>query len=525
MQLRVKLMFEFLNTVFLTRYNDSAFLLQYRSKSFLYFNLFFLFFWICAGVSFSVFSVAINNIHAYIGVTTMILAILLGLFFLKAGKYSAAANVVLFMMTLIIVIGLAGKVKGDSLSGYLTYVYFMMFTIVAAGLFCEKGVIIAVSSVFILSDLIFYYCIKENLATDIFVKAKTAVFDSSLTLALICGGVLILNWVTGKAIERADNETELNMKQYKRVRELLVSVKKTSEDLAGFSEDLTSNIRGFSEQSQNQAAVAEEITATSEEVGSGVENVAQGSGDQFARLSSLIEKIELLLKITGDLGLKIIKTSDLTEGVSFTAQEGESALNSMNESMEKIYESSKKMTGILEIITAISDKINLLSLNAAIEAARAGDAGRGFAVVSDEISKLADQTSASVRDIDSLIKLSLTEIQNGDKNMEKTVSSIRNIINGVNVINSTFGEINAGMKNQKQRGEEVSSDAESVRNLSEEINSATQEQKTAVDEIVKSIYNINELTQSYAESATRLSDNADNFESMAMNMKKQVEEF
>ena len=70
--------------------------------------------------------------------------------------------------------------------------------------------------------------------------------------------------------------------------------------------------------------------------------------------------------------------------------------------IQSIGESSKQIADTLSMIKDISDQINLLALNASIEAARAGDAGRGFAVVADEISKLADQTAGSIKAIDSL---------------------------------------------------------------------------------------------------------------------------
>ena len=109
------------------------------------------------------------------------------------------------------------------------------------------------------------------------------------------------------------------------------------------------------------------------------------------------------------------------------------------------------MQNIVGIINDISDKINLLSLNAAIEAARAGDAGRGFAVVADEISKLADQTAHSIKEISDLIQENETEISRGTENVRASVEMISQIISGVNVI-SEF--INSPSAHEKGNGAE-----------------------------------------------------------------------
>ena len=153
--------------------------------------------------------------------------------------------------------------------------------------------------------------------------------------------------------------------------------------------------------------------ATIEEVSAGVDNVALNTRDQFERMNSLMEKMNNLSMIIGTMGSDVAITMDLTRTIATDAAEGEGSLNSMNAGMQRINQSSTEMTGIIAIINKISDQINLLALNATIEAARAGEAGRGFAVVADEISKLAEQTAASLKEIGSLIRMNNAEISSG----------------------------------------------------------------------------------------------------------------
>jgi methyl-accepting chemotaxis protein len=194
---------------------------------------------------------------------------------------------------------------------------------------------------------------------------------------------------------------------------------------------------------------------------------------------------------------------------------GAESLEMMNLSISRIADSSRAMKDIVKMISDISDQINLLSLNAAIEAARAGESGRGFAVVADEISKLADQTASSIREIDTLIKGNNNEINSGLARADETTSNIRSIIDGVNEIVAVMEMLSLTMEEQLHAKDIVSGEAGIVRTKSEEIRSATDEQRRSMDEIMKSVSSINELTQQIAAGSEQMSANASRVEGMA----------
>lgn len=311
----------------------------------------------------------------------------------------------------------------------------------------------------------------------------------------------------------------------KKIRLIISETKDTSSRLAVSSDLLNETTLKFSENAQDQAASAEEVTATMEEISAGVDNIASNSSYQFEMLSSLISEMNRLSEIITDMSGKISSTKNMSRDISLRAEAGNESLKFMNSSMTKITESSQEVANIIKIINDISTQINLLSLNAAIEAARAGEQGRGFAVVADEISKLADQTASSIKDIDSLINANNSEITNGMHNVTSTIDSISMIISGVDSISTSMNEIYTAMIQQQSTNAEVNKKAVVVKERSEEVKSATDEQKTAVGEVMKSITNINELTQTNAAEAQEITENIKEVASMAKNLKDKVDFF
>jgi methyl-accepting chemotaxis protein len=325
-----------------------------------------------------------------------------------------------------------------------------------------------------------------------------------------------------------DDLTKINQTIYvmkKNITEMIYEINKISSQLDVSTGEISNITDSFSQDTQNQAATVQEVTSTIEEISAAMDNVSSGAQEQLGRLKSLVNKITDLSNVINEMEKQIVNASSLTKDISSQAAQGENSLRYMSESMIKINESAQQMTNIINIINDISDRINLLSLNAAIEAARAGDAGRGFAVVADEISKLADSTATSVKEIDSLIKATEDEINKGLSNVNDVVDRISKITKGIDSMGDMVLNISSYMSKQVETNKMVDEEANKVIKKSEEIEMATREQKLAMSEVVKAVDRINELTQSISVGSEEIASNTKENAKMADILKNKVEQF
>ena len=168
------------------------------------------------------------------------------------------------------------------------------------------------------------------------------------------------------------------------------------------------------------------------DVASDIESQMQGQADQTAEVQSIIEKLQETVSLAAnaageasDLANKSesegnsgkVTMTDAITGVMMLA----SSVNEAGEIIHKLGEDSKSIGSIIDVITGVAEQTNLLALNAAIEAARAGEQGRGFAVVADEVRSLASQTQSSAQKINSIINTLLGHVDNASKVINRTV--------------------------------------------------------------------------------------------------------
>lgn len=295
-----------------------------------------------------------------------------------------------------------------------------------------------------------------------------------------------------------------------------------SQRLAAASEEFTSISMNLA---QTKSDITNEAAYTASTITDLIHRVTTLTGEQLELFESLKKLIENLYKGIKTVSIQADKTLALSTTVEKYAKDGGESISTMNLSMDKVMQSSNDMIGIIAIINDISDRINLLSLNAAIEAARAGDAGKGFAVVAEEISKLADQTASSTKNIDSLIKANSKEISLEMDNLESTTGILKQIIAGVGQMKSEVMTISVTANEQLDTAEMVRDNSGDIFIRAMEIKDIASNQKDALDAITLSITNIDHYTGTVTTGAGEIAASAEDISGMAEELNEKVSRF
>ncbi|MBR4789610.1 MAG: hypothetical protein IK024_01815 [Treponema sp.] len=206
------------------------------------------------------------------------------------------------------------------------------------------------------------------------------------------------------------------------------------------------------------------------------------------------EAISQMAENTNHINELIQQARELSKNLSDSSEAGSSEVQKTELVINSVSEKSKKMSEVIQVIQQVASQTNLLAMNAAIEAAHAGEAGQGFSVVADEIRKLAESTQSQAKSIKDLIIEITNAIQNGSSSMQDTKTMFYKIQQEIETQTHVVENIAQTMEIQSTGAEEILSTTNKISQNIKSVNELIQNQANYTEEITEGIKNVVELS-------------------------------
>ncbi|GJM04332.1 MAG: hypothetical protein DHS20C09_03230 [marine bacterium B5-7] len=365
------------------------------------------------------------------------------------------------------------------LFGVQSAIYFGNFSIKATLALCLVLVLMTLSVGHYLGRL-------NGKRAELIVRGLHAMSQGDLTHKVSISGKDEFAWMCWEYSEARKGFTSL-------VKEMLgssVQLATAAEELSAITEQANSGVMRQQGEIEQVATAMNQMSATVSEVSKNAANAATAATDADDRAKDGSEVVNTTVETINNLASEVERTSEV---------------------IENLKGDSLSIGAVLDVIRDIAEQTNLLALNAAIEAARAGEQGRGFAVVADEVRTLASRTQQSTREINDMIE----KLQNGANQ-------------AVSVMEMGRKKAEDSVEQAAKAGEAlqaITGVVDNIKNMNMQIASAAEEQSATAEEINRNIVNISEVAQETAAGSQQTASASDELARLASDLQGHVVKF
>jgi len=320
-------------------------------------------------------------------------------------------------------------------------------------------------------------------------------------------------------IARASRSFNTTMEEF---RKMITSIKTQAGTLADIGNDLsssmsetasamrqiTANIQGIKSSVMNQSASVTETHATMEQVVVNINKLNVHVENQSANISQAAPVIEQMVLDTKSVTETLIKNDVNVKTLMEASEVGRGGLSEVAADIQEIARESEGLMEINSVMENIASQTNLLSMNAAIEAAHAGDAGRGFAVVANEIRKLAETSSEQSKIIGNVLKKIKEAIEKITTSTDNVLNKFMAIDSSVKIVAEQGANVRGVMEGQGTGSRQILEGVSNVREITKQVSSGSREMLEGAKEVIYESTNLERVTQEIASGMNEMASGA-----------------
>ncbi len=393
-------------------------------------------------------------VKGILGAVGIAVLVSISLVVLRTGRFTLA--VWSYALPTIIIVALIRYINSGPSpeTAFTTYIFYMPYLIVFVAAFGKRWQVPCVTVFFLVDNIIVWLRVQKTGET-VLASANTGVINSSigiLTTALVAYFLVDIMEKYGVSLKKEADSTARKLEQVRATLELAhdgldvgghlkresASMEQAIVAIEGHLATTKSAMLALAEDSRRNLTANQEIVQSTEVLGSSSEGYQSMAIQASAAVTQMTASIGSITEVS-------TRSRDSVEGLAMSIGAGQGKAESSAKTIALITQGSTSLLELVEVIHTISGQTNMLAMNAAIEAAHAGESGKGFAVVADEIRRLAEETEANSITITEGLERYFSNVKDAESANKQIEEAFREIAEGVRHTQSAFEEILAGM--------------------------------------------------------------------------------